>query len=191
VFCDEGYFSVSESRRILEAGRRASLAPRIHADELARTGGAQLAAELGAASADHLLRITSDDAAALGAAGVVATLAPATALAMGAGPPIDALREKGVTIALGSDHNPGTSGLTDMTIVIALAVAELGLSVEEALIAATRGGAQSLLRPDLGVVEVGAAADLVLWDADHEGAFAWQWGVAPFEVWRGGRGLSL
>jgi imidazolonepropionase len=102
-----------------------------------------------------------------------------------------ALRDEGVTIALGSDHNPGTSGLTDMTIVIALAVAELGLSVDEALRAATRGGAASLLRPDLGIVEVGATADLVLWDAEHEGAFAWQWGVAPIGVWRDGRALSF
>ena len=190
VFCDAGYFTVDEARGILDAGRAAGLAPRIHADELARTGGSLLAAEIGAASADHLLRITEDDARALASAGVVATLAPATALAMGTRPPVEALRTAGATIALGSDHNPGTSGLTDMTVVIALAIAELELSVDDALIAATRGGARSLLRPDLGVVEVGATADLVLWDADHEGTFAWQWGVAPFEVWRGGRGLS-
>ncbi|HET7481505.1 MAG TPA: imidazolonepropionase [Actinomycetota bacterium] len=191
VFCDDGYFTVDEARRILSAGRAARLAPRIHADELARTGGALLAAELDAASADHLLRITPEDAAALGRAGVTATLAPVTALAMGTIPPVEALRSNSVTIALGSDHNPGTSGLTDMTIVVALAVAELGLSVEEAVTAATRGGALSLLRRDLGVIEVGATADIVLWDADHEGAFAWQWGVAPVAVWREGRGLSF
>ena len=186
VFCDQGYFSVDEAREILEAGSRAGLIPRMHADELARTGGALLAAELGAASADHLLRIESRDMSALAAAGVVATLCPGTALSMGTAPPARGLVEHGVTLALGTDHNPGTSGLTSMSLVVALAVAVFGLSVEEALIAATAGGAASLRLADRGVIETGRLADLVLWDAHHEGAFAWGFGLPAHRVWMGG-----
>jgi len=186
VFCDEGYFTVDQSRRILEAGRATGLRTRIHADELARTGGAVLAAELGAVSADHLLRIAPEDVAALAGAGVVATLAPLTAMAMGRLPPTRELLDAGVTVALGTDHNPGTSGLSDMTVAIAAAVAIFEMSVQEAVLAATRGGAQSLGRSDLGVIEPGAVADLVAWDAEHEGAFAWQWGLPAAMVWRAG-----
>jgi imidazolonepropionase len=186
VFCDEGYFSVEEARAICLAGRAAGLTPRLHADELARTGGALLAAELGAASADHLLRIDAEDARALAAAGVVAVLAPGTALAMGAAPPARALLDAGATLALGTDHNPGTCGLTRMSLVVALAIAGLSMSVDEALVAATAGGAAALRRGDVGVVAPGRLADLVLWDADHEGAFAWAYGLAPRRVWRGG-----
>ncbi|MGC9960326.1 MAG: imidazolonepropionase [Acidimicrobiales bacterium] len=184
VFCDEGYFTVEQARRLLTAAATAGLVPRIHADELARTGGAQLAAELGCASADHLLLIDESDARALATAGVVATLAPVTALAMGQRPPVEMLLEAGVTIALGSDHNPGTCGTTSMSLVVALGVAELGLSVSQALTAATAGGAASLRLHDRGRVEVGLRGDLVAWDADHEGAFAWGYGLRPLRVWK-------
>lgn len=187
VFCDAGYFTVDQARRVLGAGADAGLQVRIHADELERTGGAQLAAELGAASADHLLQATADDARALAAAGVVATLCPGTALSMGQRPDVAALREAGVTIALGSDHNPGTCGITDVSQVVALAVAALGLSVDDALAAATAGGAASLQRHDRGRIAIGRRADLVRWDADHEGAFAWAWGLRPLDVWVAGR----
>jgi len=184
VFCDEGYFTVAQSRRLLTAAAEAGLLPRIHADELARTGGARLAAELGCSSADHLLLIEELDARALAASGVVATLAPVTALAMGRTPPVDALLAAGVSIALGSDHNPGTCGTTSMSLVVALAVAELGLSVGQALEAATAGGAASLRLTDRGRVEVGRRADLVAWNADHEGAIAWSYGLRPRQVWK-------
>ncbi len=189
VFCDEGYFSVAQSRRVLVAASRAGLIPRIHADEIARTGGSKLAAELTCASADHLLRIDESDAIALARAGVVATLAPVTALAIGEAPPVGLLRRAGVTIALGSDHNPGTCGTTSMSLVVALAVAELGLSVDDALRAATFGGATSLRLADRGQVAGGLRADLVTWDADHEGAFAWSYGLAPSGVWKAGKRL--
>jgi len=187
VFCDEGYFTVEQSRTMLVAARAAELLPRIHADELARTGGSLLAAEIGCSSADHLLRIDEEDARALAAAGVVATLAPVTALAMGRTPPVRALIDAGATIALGTDHNPGTCGTTSLSLVIALAVAGLGCSVGEALVAATAGGAKSLRLPDRGRVLAGLRADLVAWDADHEGAFAWAYGLRPLKVFTAGR----
>ena len=186
VFCDRGYFSVAQSRRILKAGIEAKLIPRIHADELARTGGSRLAAELHAVSADHLLRANRSDAVALARAGVVATLAPATALSMGKLPPVKELAEAGAVIALGTDHNPGTSGITSMSLVVALAVGVFKLSAERALIAATVGGALSVSRSDRGVIAPAKLADLVLWEADHEGAFAWAYGLKPRRVWRGG-----
>lgn len=186
VFCDRGYFSVSQSRRILKAARAAQLLPRIHADELARTGGARLAAELHVASADHLLYANRGDAVALTKAGVVATLAPGTALSIGKLPPVKDLVAAGTTIALGTDHNPGTSGITSMSVVVAMAVSVFKLSVEAALTAATVGGALSVSRLDRGAVAPSMLADLVLWDADHEGAFAWAFGLPPLRVWRGG-----
>ncbi|TMF96003.1 MAG: imidazolonepropionase [Chloroflexi bacterium] len=183
VFCDRGYFSVAQSRAILKAAIKSKLIPRLHADELARTGGSRLAAELHAVSADHLLRANRGDAAALARAGVVATLAPGTALAIGKLPPVKELMDAGAVIALGSDHNPGTSGITSMSVVVALAVAVFKMSVERALLAATLGGALSLSRSDRGVVEAHKLADLVLWEAEHEGAFAWAYGLAPRTVW--------
>jgi len=186
VFCDQGYFTVPQSRRILNAAIEAKLIPRIHADELAHTGGSRLAAELHAVSADHLLRATRGDAIALARAGVVATLAPGTAISIGKLPPVKELSEAGAVIALGSDHNPGTSGITNMSLVVALAVGVFKLSAERALIAATVGGALSLSRSDRGVIAAAKLADLVLWEAEHEGAFAWAYGLKPRRVWRGG-----
>jgi imidazolonepropionase len=186
VFCDRGYFNVPQSRLILKAALAAKLIPRIHADELARTGGSRLAAELHAVSADHLLRANRDDAIALARGGVVATLAPGTALSIGRLPPVKDLADAGAVIALGTDHNPGTSGITSMSVVVALAVAVFKLSAERALIAATVGGAHSLSRSDRGVVAAHKLADLVLWEAEHEGAFAWAYGLKPRVVWRGG-----
>ena len=186
VFCDQGYFTVSQSKRILKAAIEAKLIPRIHADELARTGGSGLAAELRCASADHLLFADRNDARSLARAGVVATLAPATALAMGKLPPVKQLLEAGTTIALGTDHNPGTSGLTSMSLVVALAVSVFKMSAGQALLAATAGGAQSLALADRGSVTRSLLADVVLWDAEHEGAFAWAWGLAPRQIWKGG-----
>jgi imidazolonepropionase len=187
VFCDEGYFTIEQGRVLLRAAKAAGLICRIHADELACTGGAELAGELGCASADHLLLVDEAGIRALAAVGVVATLAPVTALAMGRTPPAGALLEAGVTIALGSDHNPGTCGTTSMSLVVALAVAELGLSVSTAVQAATSGGARSLCLDDRGQLVPGKRADLVCWEADHEGAFAWSYGLSPHSVWVEGR----
>jgi imidazolonepropionase len=190
VFCDQGYFSVDQSRRILKAGVEAKLIPRIHADELARTGGARLAAELHAVSADHLLCANRADAVSLARAGVVATLAPGTALSIGKLPPVKELAAAGAAIALGTDHNPGTSGITSMSLVVALAVGVFKMSAERALVAATVGSALSISSSDRGAVAPTMLADLVLWDAEHEGAFAWAYGLKPRRVWRGGMPIA-
>jgi imidazolonepropionase len=168
AFCDEGALSVEESRRILTAGRQWGLIPRLHAEELAHTGGAALAASLECASADHLIHATSSDAALLAGAGVVAVLLPATSFSLrSAYAPARMLIDQGVTIALATDCNPGTSYTTSMPFVIALACSAYGLSADEAVQAATLGGAQALRRPDIGHLGVGACGDAVMLDADH------------------------
>ncbi|MHB8332587.1 MAG: imidazolonepropionase [Candidatus Dormibacteria bacterium] len=191
VFCDQGAFTVAESELILRAGAAAGMRLRLHADELQLTGGALLAARLGAISADHLLQIGEREIQALKESGTVATLCPVTALTMGKLPPARGLLRAGVSLALGSDHNPGTSGITSMSLVVYLAITEFGLSVGEALTAATSGGADSLGVRNRGAVEPGMLADLVLWEADHEGAFAWEPGLRAIRVWRGGALLPV
>lgn len=167
VFCDTGAFTVAESRRILEAGRAAGLGTRIHAEQLTRTGAAALAADLGCVSADHLDHATAADAALLAAAGTVAVLLPTVSLSLSTPPPpARMLWDSGVTVALATDCNPGTSNVENMQLVIAIAVLEAALTPAEALWAATRGGALSLELPNKGKVMPGADADLVLLDSD-------------------------
>jgi imidazolonepropionase len=168
AFCDAGALSVEESRKALEAGLAYGLVPRLHAEELARTGGALLAAELGCASADHLVHATAEDARALAAAGVVAVLLPATSFCLRSSyAPARMLLDHGTTIALATDCNPGTSYTTSMPFVVAVACSALGLSAEEAVRAATRGGAAALRRSDLGHLTPGAAGDLVVLEGEH------------------------
>jgi imidazolonepropionase len=185
VYCEDGRFSEHEARWILGAGRAAGLLPRLHACGDSRTGAARLAAELGCASADMLHEADCDDVAALAQAGVAAVVCPSAAMQLDRRPPVRALLDKGVAVALGSDHTPGGNGITSMPLVIALAIAQFGLSVTEALRAATIGGAHALRAPDRGALVRGRFADMVLWDADHEGAFAWSYGLKPLRVWRG------
>lgn len=166
VFCDRGAFTVDDARRILAAAAGLGLGVRIHAEQLTHTGAAVLAAEIGAASADHLDHATAEDAAALAAAGVVATLLPAASFSMLAPQaPGRMLWDAGVTVALATDCNPGTSNVESMSLVVALACLEMGLTPEEALWAATRGGALSLRMEDRGWIVPGAVADLVVLDA--------------------------
>jgi imidazolonepropionase len=185
VYCEEGRFTEHEARWILGAGRAAGLLPRLHACGQSRTGAARLAAEVGCASADLLHEADDDDVAALAQAGVAAVVCPGTAMQTGRRPPVRALLDKGVVVALGSDHTPGGNGITSMPLVIALAIADFGMSVTEALRAATIGGAHALRAPDRGALVRGRYADMVLWDADHEGAFAWAYGLKPLRIWRG------
>ena len=166
VFCDRGAFTVAEARRMLEAGKRHGLKPKIHAEQLTATGAAKLAAEVGAVSADHLDHIDAEGAAALAAAGTVATLLPAAAFSMRAAQaPARLLWDAGAKVAIATDCNPGTSYVESMQLVISIAALETGLTPAEALWAATRGGAFALEEPDKGWIGPGSAADVVILDA--------------------------
>jgi imidazolonepropionase len=165
VFCEEGVFSIDETRRILGAARDRGLALRVHADELAFTGGAELAAEMGARSADHLIFVSDAGMQALAAAGCAATLLPSAAfyLRLGRFAPARALVEAGVPLALATDVNPGAGLSPSMSFAMALACFGMGLSLEEALAAATIGGAYAVgLEAEVGTLEVGKRADLLV-----------------------------
>lgn len=167
VFCDEGAFTVAEARRVLEAAAAHGLVPRLHADQLTASGGALLAAEVGAASADHLDHVDDSAIAAMAAAGTAAVLLPGVSLSMRLPFPDPArLLEAGITVAIATDANPGTSYVLTMPFVVALASLEMGMSVEQAVWSATRGGAIALALADRGWIGPGSAADLVLLDAD-------------------------
>jgi imidazolonepropionase len=190
VFCEAGFFSLDAAERILRAAAVVGLETRIHADQLTRSGGAELAVRLGATSADHLEQLDAAGVAAMAGSSTVATLLPGPAVVLRGGlPPARALLDTGVTVALASDANAGTFGAWGaMPMVIGLGATLLGMTVGEALIAATAGGAAALgLSGQRGVIRVGADADLVAWDAEHEGAFALSLGsVRPVQTWVGG-----
>mgnify|MGYP002632397849 CR=1 FL=1 len=167
VFCDRGFFTPEESTAILEAGRALGLKPRIHADELAASGGAQVAAAVGARSADHLVHATPEGMAAMAGAGVIATLLPAAAfyLKLGRFAPARALIAAGVPVALATDVNPGGGFSPSMPFVMTLACFAMGLTFEEALVASTINAAASLDRQDrIGSLEPGKQFDAVLVD---------------------------
>ncbi len=190
VFCDDGFFTVADAERILLAARELGMGLRIHADQLTTTGAAELAARLRATSADHLEQVDVAGIGALAASSVVATLLPGPAVVMRGGlPPARALLDAGVTVALASDANAGTFASSSMPLVIGLGSTLLDMTVAEAVAAATTGGAASLGLSSLtGALRPGLAADLVAWDAEHEGAFALHLGdVRPTQVWIGGR----
>jgi imidazolonepropionase len=170
VFCDRGAFSVEETRRILHAARGAGLGLRLHADQLDRIGAAPLAAETGCASADHLDRVDDAGARALAAAGTVGVLVPTATLSTRSADWGQAavLSAAGVTIALATDCNPGTSWCESMPYVLSLACLGLGMTVAAALRAATLGAAAALRRGDVGHLGVGARGDLVVLSAAHE-----------------------
>jgi len=170
VFCDDGAFTVDEARLILTTARSAGLGLRMHAEQLAHTGAAALAAELGCASADHLDHVTAADAAALAAAGVVAVLVPVCSLYTRSGRwgHAAALREAGCELAIATDCNPGTAWCESMPYAMQLACLEMGLPVETVLRAATLGGARALRYDDVGHLAPGARADLVVVDGEHE-----------------------
>ncbi len=166
VFSDEAAFTVEETRRILEAAKSRGLDVRIHADQLGRVGAADLAADLSAASADHLDHATDEDLAAMRDAGTTAVLLPAVSFSMRLPYPNGRrVWDSGVSVALATDCNPGTSYIESMPFVVALAALNMGLTPDEALWAATRGGARSLKLDDRGHLIRGTIADLVVLDA--------------------------
>ena len=166
VFVEKGAFSVDEARRIFAAAEGLGMGARVHADQLTHSGGAALAAEIGAVSSDHLDHVTEEDATALADAGVVAVLVPGASYIMRSPQaPGPMLIEHGLTIALATDCNPGTSYFESMGPVISLAVVQMGLTTEQAIHAATRGGALALGMEGHGTITAGSAADLVVLDA--------------------------
>jgi imidazolonepropionase len=169
VFCEPGVFTVDEARRLLTAARGYGLLPKLHADELHDGGAALLAADIGAASADHLAAIAPAGMTALAASDTVATLLPATMLFLGTGrqAPARQLIEAGGAVALASDFNPGTSPLQSFPLVLTLGVSQLRMSAAEVWIAATVNGAAALgLATITGQLAVGYRADLAIHDVE-------------------------
>ncbi len=178
VFCDRGAFDVDEARFILEAGIGAGLTPRLHAAQLGPSAGIQLAVDLGAASVDHCTYATDADVEALAAGSTVATLLPGAEFSTRARWP-DARRflDAGVTVALATDCNPGSSYTTSMAFCIAVAVRDMGFTPAEAVWAATAGGAAALRRDDIGVLAVGRRADFIRLEAPSYVHLAYRPGV--------------
>jgi imidazolonepropionase len=163
VFCEEGAFDAEQSRTVLAAGRDAGLGLRVHGNQLGFGPGVQLAVDLGAASVDHCTYLTDEDIATLAASDTVATFLPATDFSTRQPYP-DARRaiDAGVDVAIATNCNPGSSYTTSMAFCIALAVRDMRMTPEEALLAATRGGARALRRDDVGRLAPGARADAVI-----------------------------
>jgi len=169
VFCEPGVFTVDETRAILTASREAGLALKLHADELEGAGAAELAAAIGATSADHLAAISEPGIRALAASDTVATLLPGTMLFLGKPKqaPARDLIAAGAAIALASDFNPGTSPTVNFPLILTLGVSQLKLSVAEAILAATVNGAAALnLAEETGQLASGFAADIAMWDCE-------------------------
>lgn len=182
VFCEKGVFSVDESRMILEAGAQQGMRVKVHADELARSGGSMLACELGAVSADHLLHAGPEERAALADHDVACVLLPATALSLNA-PYADArsLIDSDALVALATDNNPNCY-TESMPFVMALACHGMRMSPAEALVASTVNAAAAVGRDDRGSIEDGMLADLVILDAPSHRYIPYRFGMNP--VWR-------
>ena len=188
VFCDRGAFNVDQARRILTAGMDKGLQARLHANQLEHGGGVLLGVELGVASVDHVSHLSDADIAALAKSTTVATLLPGAEFSTRSDYP-DARRlfEAGVTVALASDCNPGSSYTSNMPFVMAVAVRDMHFSPEQALWSATKGGAQALRRTDVGHLGVGAKADFSILKTDSYIHLTYRPGVQLIdEVWRHG-----
>jgi imidazolonepropionase len=190
VFCERGAFDGEQARAILTAGAARGLTPRVHANQLTQGPGVQLAVELGAASADHCTHLSDEDVKALADARdtTVATLLPGAEFSTRAVYP-DARRliDAGATVALSTDCNPGSSFTSSMPFCIAVAVRDMGMTPDEAVVAATLGGARALRRTDVGHLAPGARADLALLDAPSHVHLAYRPGVPLVSaVWQGG-----
>jgi imidazolonepropionase len=191
VFCEPGVFTVAETREVLSAARSHGLQLKLHADELTSGGGAELAAELRATSADHLAAVSDAGIAALAGAGTVATLLPGTMLFLGKRDhaPARRLIDAGVAVALATDFNPGTSPTTNFPLVLTLGVSQLRLSVAESLVAGTVNGAAALALADrVGQIAAGFSADLALWALEDARELPYWYGSGRCRAsWRGGK----
>ncbi|CCH34761.1 imidazolonepropionase [Actinosynnema sp. NPDC047251] len=188
VFCEKGAFDADQSRAVLEAAAARGLGLRVHGNQLGEGPGVRLAVELGAASVDHCTYLSSADVDALAGSGTVATLLPACDLSTRQSlPPARALLDAGATVALASNCNPGSSYTTSMAYCVTTAVLQMRMSVQEAVFAATRGGAIALGRADVGHLAVGARADVHVLDAPSTTHLAYRPGVPlTHAVWRRG-----
>ncbi|MEO8909069.1 MAG: imidazolonepropionase [Gemmatimonadaceae bacterium] len=203
VFCEPGVFTLGETRHVLESARAAGLGLKLHADELEPYGGAELAASLGAVSADHLAAISDKGIAALAKSNTVATLLPGTMLFLGKTKqaPARALIDAGAAVALSSDFNPGTSPTVNFPLMLSLGVSQLRMSVAEVLVAATVNGAAALrLASEIGQVAPGFAADLALFQIGDARELPYWYGArlcvgtwkagAPCHPWETGSNLN-
>jgi len=192
VFCDHGAFDVDQARAILVAGHLRGLGLRVHANQLAHGPAVQLAVELGAASADHCTHLNEADIEALAGSATVATLLPGAEFSTRSPyPPARRLLDAGATVALATDCNPGSSYTSNMAFCIALAVREMEMTPAEALWSATAGGARALRRDDVGVISVGARADLVALQAPSPVHLAYRPGVPLVAAtWKDGQPIT-
>ncbi len=189
AFCESIGFTPAQTRRVFEAARATGLPVKLHADQLSDTGGAGLAAEFGALSADHLEYASESGIAAMARAGTVAVLLPGAFYALRETrlPPVGLLRAHGVPMAVATDCNPGTSPATSLLLMLNMACTLFGLTPEEALAGATRHAARALGLADRGALAVGLRADLVLWEIDTPAELAYRIGGNPcIGIVRGG-----
>ncbi len=181
VFCDRGAFTVEQSKRVLQAGRQWGLSPRLHAEQLSRTGAARLAILLRAASCDHLEHVNKGDIQALGKSETVATLLPGCDFHLGLKQyaPARALIEAGAIVSLATDYNPGTSPTLSMPMILSLACAQLRMTPAEAIAAATMNAAYALRREkDIGSLEVGKQADIAVFEVADYREIPYYFGVS-------------
>jgi imidazolonepropionase len=182
AFCENIAFSVAETERLLQAAKKLGLPAHVHAGQLSDMGAAELAAEWGALSADHLEYLSGDGAHRLAAAGTVAVLLPTAyfTLRQTTPPPITLLRDAGTALAIATDCNPGSSPCTSILLVLNMACTLFGLTAEEALSGATRQAARALgMRDEIGTLEVGKRADLALWRIDRPAELCYAMGANP------------
>jgi imidazolonepropionase len=178
AYVDADAFTPEQARLVCDAARAAGLGVRLHAGQFADIGGAELAASIGAASADHLEHVSEAGIEVIARAGVSAVLLPTASFTLGqAPPPVSRLRAAGVPLVVASDANPGTSPTESLPLALALAVRLYGLTPDEAILAATRHAAGALELRDRGVLRAGARADLAVWDLPHEWAIVQPWGT--------------
>lgn len=183
VFCDRGAFTVEQSKRILQAGRQWGMSPRLHAEQLSRTGATQLAVQLGAVSCDHLEHVNRADIRALAKSKTVATLLPGCDFHLGLKryAPARDLIEAGAIVALATDYNPGTSPTVSMPMILSLACSQLRMTPAEAITAATINGAYALQREKtIGSLEVGKQADLAIFDVADYREIPYYFGVNTY-----------
>lgn len=184
VFTEKGVFSIDDSRRILEAAKSAGMMPKVHADEIVPLGGAELAAEAGAASADHLVYTSPEGMDAMARAGVVPVILPGTSFFLNSDyAPAREMIERGLPVALATDHNPGSCTIESMPVIIGLACLKLKLTAEQAIIAATINAAKAIRREDkIGSIEQGKQADILIMNIPDYREIPYRFGTNPVET---------